>query len=633
MPYLYLKIHFLFDMKNNSQESSYAAIENLVFGLFNDFRKGVFLQYLFTLLRVGPLDSYEVDPFEKLFRRIIKKDKKLNLDNEEVFWSFLLNMIFVSRQGNYNPHIFLYGSENFRKETINTLKNIPGKYDNIVDLYFPKEWERLSEEEKDYAFNFVKGIYIQYRKALRQLTTYPKYIKLSSNFDIVELIIDYRRKSVNGFKIHFSNGTHASFKRSTRGVDCINLDLSDDIVGVMVGPIDELKDEWIVGDKPLYEIGLPFRYNKLGEWKPLIFPGKSDALQERAHKLANGDDRIVGVLFYIFCTGHRVIEFAARSRLKLPEEITSFKTGLHLYQVPAGDKADEVIIDGWIELNSIEAENIIIALDIIEKTFSFLSFTYDAEIEWTLKYNLVNQIAGIVMPTKDDMRYLNKVLRGLRNDPDNFIISSVDWFERGVSSRNPFNEYICYYLSIETLALKLAAGKTEKSRIFNISNVSKNNDEIKGCLKNLEKLYFEENPKKYIDKAYNDCLKTLNQRLKASIVAVFGDESIEYKELFVNKPSIQDIRHRLVHEPYSNWSPDEQVALNLKLAQVRTIAKDFILRVCFEIKQGENLDKREHIPKLSLPMDNPNSVFVASHLKIFPTSDWKIKAAWINSRR
>jgi hypothetical protein len=619
-------------MAKKEREFNSKDVEVYVNDLFNDFRKGIFLQYLFTLVRVGSLDSYAEEPFDKIFKKILRNDINLNLDKEDVFWSFLLNVIFVSRQGSYNPYIFYPKTDNFREGARKKLSDAQGKYSDIVDVFFPKIWEKLNDKQKNEALYFAKQIYIYYKKALRLLTKYPKLIKLQSNFDVLELLVNYKIKMVEGFKIHFSNGSHALFKRTNKQVMCLNLDLGSDIVGVMVGSIDEMKNEWMVGNKPLYEIGLPFRYNKLGEWKPIILPGKSDTLQERAREQSNDDSRVASVLFYIFCTGHRVIEFVAKSPLKLPEEITSFKTGLHLYQVKGEDKDEEMIIDGWIELNSIEIDELLVALDIIEKTFSFLSFTFDVPIEWTLKYNIINQNQGIASPTKEEMAYLNKILRGLKNDPDNFIISSVDWFERGVSSRNIFNKFICFYLAIETLALKLATGKIKKSEVFGISEQARDDEEIKKCVKKLYDLHFDRQPRVFIDKAYFECSKPINQNLKISLSAVFGENSWEYEEFFKNKPTITEIRGKLMHESYSNWSKKQQIGLKKKLPKLEEIAKNFILRICFEALPTDKLHKTTHEFGLKMFMDNPNSVLVASDKKLFPTTDWKIKASWINPR-
>ena len=57
---------------------------------------------------------------------------------------------------------------------------------------------------------------------------------------------------------------------------------------------------------------MPGRYNKLGEWKPIIYPGKTDTLHKDAMEMSE-DDEVRGTLFYMMCTGYRVIEFAARA--------------------------------------------------------------------------------------------------------------------------------------------------------------------------------------------------------------------------------------------------------------------------------------------------------------------------------
>jgi hypothetical protein len=72
----------------------------------------------------------------------------------------------------------------------------------------------------------------------------PRYLPMP-NFEVLELL---KNKGVlNGFKVHFSSGTHAEFQRTDSGVTSINLILnSDGPIGFQVGDLDELKACYVV---------------------------------------------------------------------------------------------------------------------------------------------------------------------------------------------------------------------------------------------------------------------------------------------------------------------------------------------------------------------------------------------------
>jgi|HubBroStandDraft_6_1064221.scaffolds.fasta_scaffold87685_2 hypothetical protein len=63
------------------------------------------------------------------------------------------------------------------------------------------------------------------------------------------------------------------------------------------------------------------RYNKLGEWRPLIFPGDAKHLIKECQELSDDPD-VQGVLLNLSLTGHRCIEFSLRANLELPGEFT-----------------------------------------------------------------------------------------------------------------------------------------------------------------------------------------------------------------------------------------------------------------------------------------------------------------------
>jgi len=143
-----------------------------------------------------------------------------------------------------------------------------------------------------------------------------------------------------GFKLHFSNGSKARFIRYSNRTEAVNILFEKNRVNFNVGLIDDLKHEWRVGDKRLYELGLPGKYNEDGEWKPIVYPGNCEHLQNEAQE-AISDERIQGVLFYMFCTGHKVIEFAIKTHIKLRDKKTTLDQKIYLLRLESDNKLKE----------------------------------------------------------------------------------------------------------------------------------------------------------------------------------------------------------------------------------------------------------------------------------------------------
>jgi hypothetical protein len=124
-----------------------------------------------------------------------------------------------------------------------------------------------------------------------------------------------------------------------------------------VGDLGELRDEWRVGDKRLYEIGLPGRYNDLGQWKPVVYPGKSQPLQDLARAYSD-DPEVQGAYFYMLATGHRIIEFVVRSTIALPTKALTIGGRLHLWKCDTPRYTNVVLYDGWLDLERVDPEYI-----------------------------------------------------------------------------------------------------------------------------------------------------------------------------------------------------------------------------------------------------------------------------------
>ncbi|QSH39351.1 hypothetical protein JXR01_03585 [Candidatus Kaiserbacteria bacterium] len=178
------------------------------------------------------------------------------------------------------------------------------------------------EELSEYltkCFAFYSAFFIVYNNIRRGLA-YGKKFHRWPNYEVLEFLTD--EKELNGFKVHFPNGSHAMFQRKKYGgTDGYNFMFEKEGIGLQVGDLKKYHEatDWFVGDEPFDEFGT--RYNPYGKWQPIVFSRDSDRIQKMARD-ATEDRDAEGCLFYIYATGHKAIEFV----LKTNKPITWFSS-------------------------------------------------------------------------------------------------------------------------------------------------------------------------------------------------------------------------------------------------------------------------------------------------------------------
>jgi hypothetical protein len=254
-----------------------------------------------------------------------------------------------------------------------TQKNNPGIVDLLsqssLDTLFNIEASKSTEHQVSPKL-FLQTLIGLYNSERLKFKDRPRFYKLP-RFEVLELMVN-EVEGLYGFRLYFSNGSSAHFMR-----------------------LADSTEEWRVGDKKLYEIGLPGRYNKLGEWKPLVYPERKNNMigcfQQKAISLSN-DEMVRGVLFYIMCTAHQVIEFVVKADIELPWQDTSLGKVIHLWKCPNSEMIQNFFIyDGTYYLDSFDPEEIETAIPEIGLTLNTIAFAYNATLQWRLKYNIVNR--------------------------------------------------------------------------------------------------------------------------------------------------------------------------------------------------------------------------------------------------
>ncbi len=635
--------------------------------LFEDAESSGSTEYIFTLIRVGGITCDTKDP-------ILELKCKLDIFNicsadinvfkeiftyqriEEVF-SVLANLCYCSVSGAYNymPFFHLYegkypnlktpilyklvqelikiAKETNNSQLVNIISNaFSSPFLSSFDGQKEENHTELSIEDLKSLKIFIKAFIEIYYDTLKQFCDRPIFYKLP-RFEVLELLV-CEDIGLHGFKCHFSNGNSAYFIRKEDSTETVNIYLEVPI-GFDVGFLNNLCHEWRVGKKRLYEIGLPGHYNKLGEWKPIIYPGNSDSLQRDAQKISD-DPEVQGILFYMMCTGHRVFEFVMKATLDIPLEYFTIGKYIHFWKCPPKDgfnPNNTVIYDGWAELEHIEPEYIRAVIDQIGIVINRLAFAYDADVTWCPKYRMTRSIGSCASPKEEDLGIINSLLEEFPQTEDaNILLSAIDWYNKGRSSSNIFTSFLCYYIAMESVANAIVEGDAHLGIDFYKDAPKKRKENRIKCIQAKHSELYQDNPTEFVTQSYFECVVGLKKRTQQVIEKVFGKDHKYTKLLFEKsepdcKP-LSDIRSEIAHGKINFHSKEDRILVQANLHKVNFICKNFLTRLIFSLKPEESVPAWSGLHSSSMPTNDPRAVLIISNEKNIPNPDWKIKAEW-----
>ncbi len=452
------------------------------------------------------------------------------------------------------------------------------------------------------------------------------------DFMVAELLTD-DESGLYGIKLHFSNGEHALCVRYEDATECANF-MPDDGLIPYVGDIDSLRAEWRVGDKRLYEIGLPGRYNAFGEWKPIAYPGDYAPL-EKAASAASDDPDVQGALLYMMCTGHRIIEFVVKTAIDLPYDAVTFHQDFHLYKCPPQDDwphADRNIrlYDGWIDVQQPDAEGIRMAIDRVQVGVNRLAFAYGAPASWCLKYTALAPSGVCATPSDQDTSILDSMLREFPTAEESYSLDcAVDWYNRGTASRNVFVQFLCFYIAFESLAVAIADGRAD----FGVGYPHEDAEDQE--LRKIEELrakhdeLYQSDPIGFVREARRICDTGDTSKARSVAAHIFGVGDSRYKALFSGKDSLTRLRGRLAHGNAALIDKEQVDVIRHHVGDMAHVSKEFLMRVIFAAKKGDPLPSwSAHYSKTHWGGDPRVTLVIAPDLSSIPNSDWRIRPEW-----
>jgi hypothetical protein len=460
----------------------------------------------------------------------------------------------------------------------------------------------------------------------------PRLAKLAG-FEVIEVLVD-EESGLHGFRMHFSTGSSSIFDRTADSTTCINITPRTPLA-FYIGELEKRRPEWRVGDKRLYEVGLPGRYNAPGEWKPLVYPGESQGLQKDVRSLSDDPD-VQGSLFYMMCTGHRVIEFVVRTNIDIPLNDFSFGEHLHLFKCPplephSSQSGNERLYDGTYELDSIDGNSITFAIAMIGIGVNRMAFAYGGIATWRLKYPPTIQGLGVATPTKEDLQVLDSLLRNFPERNDAIILdNAIDWYNRGQSERSVFTSFLCFYIALESIAIAVTEGDADLGLAFSSKTKEEKAQVRSRCIAEKYSELYTTDPERFVTEAYFDCVIGLNRRIRQIAELVFGTRHDYLDALFKKRDghSLSEIRSMLAHGRLALLDRDDEQLVRARLPEIAKISREFLTRVIFLLKPSDALPTWSQHHSISMTMSDPRMTMIVSDIRMLPTKDWRIRPEW-----
>lgn len=641
-----------------------ASVEREIDRVFTEARENGGYEFLYTLVRVDGMqcwDGYE-DEFLQLRTRLTDPSLAPNLSHYQQLAGYtgplklLLNLMNCVRGQHYdvNPfrslvkgsfpnavpptaeEIVEFSSSNLRSGGYPYLGHL------VSSAYLLEQSGEISRSTADRipAFEDLRLLLTQvldrYYKELASAQKEPRYVPQPGSLDVLELLSDEKMGGLCGLKVHFSQGCSALFHRSLQGVIAQNIELGPPVVFLMMST-EPPGNEYRVDGKRLYEHDFPGRYNRPGEWRPLIYPGDASHLVAECLRLSSDPD-VQGALLYIRLTGHKCIEFAVRANMELPGEFTGTVSGDVLMHKcpPDGDSAHVNVrtYDCTMLLKSGTPEEIQDSLSSIGWLMSGMFFPYGATYSWRHKYRMNLGGSGLLSPTHEDMKIVDRLLKSFPAEQDGFVLGrGIDWYNMGNSTTNPFTRFLCYYVGFETVAVGIFDGAnlgvSPPSRLSRAERRSK----ASACIQELQLKMLDKDPIAFVREAYFDCVVSLKTKSKTVAAQVFG-EGHEYLRLLFEKSgednvSLSELRSELAHGGVTQLDKAHERLIRNNLHKMGSITREFLLRVLFRLEPSDTVPEWSGQFHLGMSTADPRSTMWTTSEKIFPQgTTWKIRPEW-----
>jgi hypothetical protein len=261
-------------------------------------------------------------------------------------------------------------------------------------------------------------------------------------------------------------------------------------------------------------------------------------------------------------------------------------------------------------------------------------FPYGATYSWRNKYRMVLGGTGLLQPTHEEMKTVDRLLKRFPYDGDGNVLSGgIDWYNMGNSSPNPFTSFLCYYVAFESVAVAIFDGA--ELGIDHSEKLTKSERRAQAikCIGEKYEQIFADAPIKFVEQAYFECVKGLKAKAMAVAKTVFGESHPYVRALFVKSTdtgvSLSDLRSELAHGGMTLLNQQHEDLIRHRVHEMGNIAREFLLRVLFRLPAHESVPAWSQLSALGMNTADPRTTLSTTTDKVFPPgTSWKIRPEW-----
>jgi hypothetical protein len=150
-------------------------------------------------------------------------------------------------------------------------------------------------------------------------------------------------------------------------------------------------------------------------------------------------------------------------------------------------------------------------------------------------------------------------------------------------------------ISVEIIATEIQKIKDEKSKLYSLKT---NFVDFKTCLENLKsELGEDEMNENFIEKAYSNCIGSINRSIKDHISLFFGTNEVKYFT------KIYRLRSKIAHGTFENFSLIELENLQYDIFDLNEFVRDYYQKLFSKIL-GEEIIINEKLERGGLGTDH-----------------------------
>ena len=122
-----------------------------------------------------------------------------------------------------------------------------------------------------------------------------------------------------------------------------------------------------------------------------------------------------------------------------------------------------------------------------------ISFTYEIQARWCLKYGNNLKSNPQARPSVTDLKLINEILSKFPSNNEGIILdAAIDWYNQGKQSKNHFTSFLCYYIALESIAIAIADHKVGFGLDYPKLSKKSKIDARNQCIENFLNQYYSD---------------------------------------------------------------------------------------------------------------------------------------------